>query len=313
MMRRAAILTLALLLARPADAAPDATALAASLLASSDALSGASPAKEEKPFRHAIGTDTFFSADADGTDVLKEGLNLDWSYRGPEDYLGVRLEKAWFRPLGKSWNGRNRVYVRAADTLGKWKRNATVGTDGHTILASADLHDEASFRKELFLEREILETPEGLKHPIYYTFGGAAIDLPADDRNVVTLVGGLQEFTGRNLRTHLRANFVHVLKPDWGLSLQLRTRYFRDSVPHEFDYYSPRWYMQAVPVIQLRRFTNSGPAAWASKRTIAPRGGGRATSTRRCQARRTAAGQGMRPCCSARRPPQPAVPTITFS
>lgn len=257
-MRRAAILTLALLLARPAEAAPNATALAASLLASSDALSDTPPAKEEKPFRHAIGTDTFFSTDADGTDVLKQGLNLDWSYRGPEDYLGVRLEKAWFRPLGKSWNGRNRVYVRAADTLGKWKRNATVGTDGHTILASADLHDEASFRKELFLEREILETPEGLKHPIYYTFGGAAIDLPADDRNVVTLVGGLQEFTGRNLRTHLRANFVHVLKPDWGLSLQLRTRYFRDSVPHEFDYYSPRWYMQAVPVIQLRRFTNSG-------------------------------------------------------
>lgn len=256
-MRLAGILGFAALAAAPADAAPDAHAIAASLLASSDALEGtAAPA--DTGFRHAIGTDTFFSTDAEHTDVLKQGLNLDWHYRGPEQYLGVRLEKAWFRPLGKSWQGRSRFYVRGADSLGAWKWNATVGTDGHTLLGSADIHDEAKFRKEFFLDREILETPQGLKRPIYYTFGGAAIDLPADDRNVLTLVAGVQDFTGRNLRTQLRANFVHVLKPESGLSLQLRTRYFHDSVPHEFDYYSPRWYVQAVPVLQLRRFTNSG-------------------------------------------------------
>jgi hypothetical protein len=253
-MRAAGILSLAALIAAPAAAAPDAHAIAAALLASSDGVAGAG----ERPFRHAIGTDTFFSTDADHTDVVKQGLNLDWRYHGPEQYLGLRLEKAWFRPLGKSWQGRSRIYVRAADSLGKWKWNATVGTDGRTVLGSADIHDEAAFRKELFLDREILETPEGLKRPIYYSFGGAAIDLPADDRDVVTIVAGLQDFTARNLRTHLRANFVHVLEPDWGLSVQLRTRYFRDSVPDEFDYYSPRWYVQAVPVLQLRRFTGSG-------------------------------------------------------
>jgi hypothetical protein len=72
----------------------------------------------------------------------------------------------------------------------------------------------------------------------------------------VTLVGGVQEFTGDNVRTHLRANFVHVLKPEASLSLQLRTRYFRNSDPREYDYYSPRWYAQAVPILQLRRFSN---------------------------------------------------------
>jgi hypothetical protein len=208
--------------------------------------------------QHAVGTDFVFSTDAEHTDVAKAGLNLDFAADGPGRYAGVRLEKAWFKPLGQGWHGRERAYLRAADALGAWKWNATVGTDGRTVLGEAGLHDEARFRKELFVEREILETPIGLNHGLYYTFGGAALDLPADERNVLTLVAGVQEFTGRNVRIHARATFVHVLDQTHGLSLQLRTRWFRDSVPREYDYYSPRWYAQAVPVLQLRRFTSSG-------------------------------------------------------
>ena len=225
------------------------------LVAALAGLAAGVPATAQDSPRHAVGADLVFSTDADDTDVVKAGLNLDWRYDGEEKRTGIRLERAWFKPLGQDWRDRERIYLRSADAIGDWKWNATVGTDGHAILGSGGIHDEAKFRKELFLEREILETPEGLKRGIYYTFAGAAIDLPANDRNILTLVGGVQEFTGDNVRTHLRANFVHMLSPDSGLSVQLRTRYFHDSVPHEFDYYSPRWYLQAVPVLQVRRFS----------------------------------------------------------
>ena len=230
-----------------------ARALAAGLI-----LAAPAAAADMDAPRHAVGADLFFSTDAEDTEVVRAGLNFDLRRSGPEKYLGLRVEKAWFRPLGEHWRGRERGYVRAADEVGGWKWNATVGSDGHTILGSAAIHDEERFRKELFVERDIIETPRGLDRGIYYTFGGLALDLPADERNVVTLVGGLQEFTGDNLRTHARANFVHVLKPEAGVSLQLRTRWFRNSHPREQDYYSPRWYAQAVPVLQLRRFTDSG-------------------------------------------------------
>ena len=207
---------------------------------------------------HALGADVFYSADADDTEVARAGLNLDFAYEGPEDYRGVRIEKAWFNPVGQGWEGRERVYLRGADRIGGWKWAAQVGSDGDTVLGSASVHDEAKFRKEVFVERDILETRQGLARGIYYTFGGAAIDLPADDRNVFTLVGGLQAFTGDNLRTHLRASYVHVVKPQLGLSVQLRTRWLRNSVPHEYDYYSPRWYAQLLPVLQMRRTSNSG-------------------------------------------------------
>jgi len=197
-------------------------------------------------------------SDADDTEVVRAGANLDVSYDGPDKYLGIRLERVWFNPLGEGWTADERVYLRAADKLGGWNWSATVGTDGHTALGSVSVHDNAPFRKELFVERDILETPRGLDEGIYYTFGGAAIDLPLDDRNVVTVVAGLQDFTGENHRVHLRANYIHVVKPDWGLSVQLRARWFRNSDPREFDYYSPRWYAQVLPVVQVRRTTDSG-------------------------------------------------------
>jgi len=230
-------------------------ALAMLALAPAQALAQAEP---ESGNRSAVGADIFYSSDADDTEVMRAGLNLDWRNRGPDEYQGIRIEKARFNPSGQGWQSDERVYLRAADAMGDWKWAAQVGTDGDTLLGSASVHDEAAFRKEFFVERDILETPQGLRRGIYYTFAGAAIDLPADERNVFTLVGGLQKFSGDNLRTHVRANYVHVLKPDWGLSAQLRTRYFHNSDPREYDYYSPRWYAQVLPVLQLRRFTDKG-------------------------------------------------------
>lgn len=203
---------------------------------------------------HAVGSDIFYSSDADNTEIVKAGLDFDLAYDGPDKRVGIRIERARFTPLRQRGRTMDRAYLRAADSAGAWKWSATVGTDGRTLVGSADIHDEARFRKEVFVERDILETPQGLSRGLYYTFAGGAIDLPVRDRDVVTLFAGLQPFSGGNVRTHLRGSYVHVVKPDWGLSAQLRTRYFRSSDPGQFDYYSPRWYAEVLPVIQVRRF-----------------------------------------------------------
>jgi len=38
----------------------------------------------------------------------------------------------------------------------------------------------------------------------------------------------------------------------------LRSRYFHSTAPGEFDYYSPRDFVQVIPVVQMRRFSKSG-------------------------------------------------------
>lgn len=218
----------------------------------------------------AVGTDVFYSSDADDTEILKAGINFDLAYDGPEKHWGIRVERARFTPLGQHGKTMDRVYVRGANSVGGWKWAATVGTDGDTILGSASVHDERRFRKEFFVERDILETPQGLSRGLYYTFAGGALDLPASDRDTVTLFAGVQPFTGGNVRTHLRATYVHVVKPDWGLSAQLRTRWFHSSDPGQYDYYSPRWYAEVLPVVQLRRFVGGwqllGAAGYGAQR-----------------------------------------------
>ena len=210
-------------------------------------------AQESDPVNHAAGIDFVVSTDADNTEVYRAGVNLDASYHGPERYWGVRLEKAWYKPLGQQTTGYERAYLRYADKGDNWAWSGQIGTDGDTVLGSASIHNDARIRQEYFIERDIVETPRGVGEGIYYTFLGGAIDLPVDDRNSFTLMAGAQEFTGKNVRLHARANYVHALKPEWGLSAQLRTRYIRSTEPGESDYYSPRWYAQLLPVLQLRR------------------------------------------------------------
>jgi hypothetical protein len=218
----------------------------------------------------AAGLELFYSSDAEHSEVLKARVDFDLRYSGPDNHLGVRFERARFTPLGQRSRTMARGYVSVADDSAKLKWNATVGTDGHTLIGAASIHDESAFRKEAFIERDIVETPIGVSRGIYYTVVGAAVDLPADDRNIFTGMAGVQGFTGKNTRLHVRGNYVHVLKPSWGLSAQLRSRYFHSSSPGEFDYYSPRWYAEVLPVVQLRRFIGGwqllGAAGYGAQR-----------------------------------------------
>ncbi len=202
----------------------------------------------------AIGGQVFVSSDSDDTDIVRAAIDFDLRNRGDDHRVGVRVEKAWYDPSGSGTRERERVFARYADTSDGWTWSALIGTDGNSVIGSASINDDSRFRKEAFVERDVVETARGLDEGIYSTFVGAAIDLPVDDSNIVTLLGGVQEFTGENVRLHARANYVHVVDTDLGLSAQLRGRYFRDSEPREFDYYSPRWYAQVLPVVQLRRF-----------------------------------------------------------
>ena len=202
----------------------------------------------------AVATDAWASTDADHTQVFRLGVNFDWVNEGDKRVRGFRLEQARFTPLGGHTTGFERGYVRYADSSGHLAWNAPLGTDGHTAIGTVNLVDEAGWRKEAFVERDVIETPLGVTRGIYYTFAGAALDVPLGSRDSGTAVLGAQAFTGRNVRLHARATYVHTLKREWGLTAQLRARYFRSTVPGEFDYFSPRWYAEVLPVLQLRRF-----------------------------------------------------------
>ena len=206
----------------------------------------------------AAGVELFASTDSDDTSVVKLLGRVLFSDKGQDEFAGLAIEQVWFKPMGQQARKDQRIYVDLADKAGgNWLWRARVGTDGHSWLASANLRT-ADWSKEFFVEREIVETSRGVDEGIYYTFAGASFDLPASNRDTFNIMTGVQEFTGKNVRLHLRGSYVHVVKPELGLSLQLRGRIFHSTRPGEFDYYSPKNFAQVLPVLQMRRFDSSG-------------------------------------------------------
>lgn len=210
----------------------------------------AGPALADGP---ALRPELFISSDSDGNDSRRLSLGWDWQRRDIEHWQGLRIERARFS--GPGWSETSeRLFLRAAGGEGKWRWRGEVGSDGHDLLGSASLHSEEPWRKEFFLERDVLETREGLARGRVHTFAGAALDMPLSERWSATGLVGLQDFGGENLRRHLRAQLAYAVLPEHGLSLQLRLRQFNDSDPRELDYFAPGRYRQALAVVSLRRF-----------------------------------------------------------
>lgn len=208
--------------------------------------------------RAAAGVEVWSSTDSDGTDVVKLLGRATWLDDGADRYQGFAIQQAWFKPQGGRLHKEQRLYIELADKVrdkALWK--ARLGTNGKTWLGSANIRTK-DWSKELFLEREIVETRRGVDEGIYYTFAGASMDIPVSERHVFNAMVGVQEFTGRNERLHLRGSYVHVVRRDLGLSAQLRARYFHSTTPGEFDYYSPKDFVQLLPLVQMRRFNSTG-------------------------------------------------------
>lgn len=210
----------------------------------------------------AIRPEGFFSSDADGNEMRKSTLGWDWSRSDREHWMGAAVEHASF--AGDDWSHEEqRLYGRAAGTFGRgevtestWRWQAKLGSNGHTALGSASLNTEGTNRREIFFERELLETRSGTERGQMYNVLGAAIDHSFGARWSGTALAGVQTFSDDNLRTHLRGNLVFVALPEFGISAQVRTRYFRDSEPYGGNYYSPEWYGQALGVLALRRIVH---------------------------------------------------------
>jgi len=208
----------------------------------------------------ALDAQTFYSSDGAGFETFRQLAGFDFRYRDPEHYLGIATQRAHYEGPGFD-AGYNRVYLDYADSRDNgdgtnWKWNALLGSDGHAWLGNAEIfreHADGS-RDDVFLERDIVETREGTRRGIYYTLLGIAEDFTFTPRWSATGVVAAQDFSGDNTRAILKGRLVYVLSEDWGVSAQLRTRWFRDSHPYEYDYFSPRWYGEWIPTLQLRRF-----------------------------------------------------------
>jgi hypothetical protein len=234
------------------------TALVASTLVWAGPASAQTQGDEvDTPPRPAAGVEAWISADSDGTSVVKTLGRALWNFENSDKFAGIAIEHVRFDPSQGEQREDERVYLDLADHIGTWRWRARIGTDGDTVLGSAELR-RADWSQSFFIEREIVETSEGLSQGIYYTFAGASTDIPISDGNMLAVTAGIQEFTGENERLHLRGRLIHSVDSVAGLSAHLDARYYHSTRPGEFDYFSPEDFIRLLPLAQLRRRNDAG-------------------------------------------------------
>ena len=233
-------------------------------------LSGLAPAADgnddgDESYQ-ALRPELVLSNDADDNEARKLSLGWDAWRQDHQRWVGVEVQDARFS--GEGWShDEQRVYLRAAGLFGEapasddtWRWQARVGSNGDELLGNATFNTDGPRRREIFIERDLLETEQGIARSQVYTLAGAAIDHPFGERTSGTALAALQDFDDGNLRSHLRGNLVYAALPEHGISVQLRGRYYGNSDPYLGGYYSPEWYGEALGVLALRRVV--GGHAW---------------------------------------------------
>ena len=107
---------------------------------------------------------------------------------------------------------------------------------------------------ELFANRDIVETRAALDRGTYFDFGGVSVDVPLSPQ--VTLVGlaGYQAFSDDNHRRHVRARAIWQPSLDLGLTLQLRYRWYDNSLADVSGaYFNPSRYQEGLFVVGWRQ------------------------------------------------------------
>lgn len=199
-----------------------------------------------------IAWDAWSSDDSEGTSTYRLGATWQVERRDARHWWGINTEQARYR--GADWRAdESRVFLRGVGGGERWRWAGRLGSNGETWVGDASVHTTSAARSEFFLERDRLDTRNGALQGRYQTFMGAAQDWPVHPRLTLAGVAGLQDFTGGNRRSHLRATASVTLSEELGIATQLRTRWFKDSAPERADYFAPGEYAEVLGTLVFTR------------------------------------------------------------
>lgn len=211
----------------------------------------------------AAGGSVGYSSDSDNFTVKRASAQYFGSYTNADNKTGVRFGENFYARQNWARQGQHLSLVTHhidRTTRNGWSLEAGLNQQGSHTLAVAD----ASYRKvlsgmttlELFANRDYVETVAGLEAGTHFTFIGASSDVVVNER--VTLVGlvGEQIFSDDNRRSHLRGRLIFQPMLDFGLTLQVRARYFENSKSATNTggtYFNPRDYDELMLAVGWRQ------------------------------------------------------------
>lgn len=202
----------------------------------------------------AAGAGYFLSGDSERFVARRTSVEGIVGYQHLDSRIALRYTDHAFSQNGWSRSGEQlRLVASRIDrkTIDGWRVEGGLLRQSNHDLWTLD----ASYRKslpagpavEFFVNRDVVETRAALDRGTHFDFGGVSVDVPLNPQ--VTLVGmaGYQAFSDDNHRRHLRARAIWQPWLDLGLTLQLRYRWYDNSLTDVAGaYFNPSRYQEGL-------------------------------------------------------------------
>ena len=209
----------------------------------------------------AAGAGYFLSGDSERFVSHRASIDGVVGYQDLENRTGVRYTDINFSQNGWSRRGEQLRFVASRidrKTYDGWRIDTGVLRQSTHQLLTID----ASYRKslasgpavEFFANRDLVETKTALDQGTYFNFAGASVDVPLNPQTTLVGLAGYQAFSDDNHRRHLRARAIWQPSLDLGLTLQLRYRWYDNSLTNVGGaYFNPSRYQEGLFVVGWRQ------------------------------------------------------------
>lgn len=215
----------------------------------------------------AVYVPSYFKATfGDGLAVNKHKAGYYKTYSDADNYSGYEYGQHRFE-LG-SWTaqGQQLSYVSKSRDSEGTSKNVTVGVntlDGASSLWTADTSYAKKLAErttaEISFARDRVEVQPSLATNVFANNYNASIEQKTSDATRVQLTFGEMRYTDGNRRPLTKMKATYDVLPEYGVNVQLRSRYFRDTnTAVNSGYFNPYRFVENIAAVEV----NQTVAGW---------------------------------------------------
>lgn len=223
----------------------------------------------------ALGVPSFYTAGfGDGLRIDKRKTGYYWAYSDNDNYDGLEYSQSRFTQNGWTSRGDQVAYAaRSSDAEGN-TAHWTIGHNSLDTLRSLWVVDGGVSRKlgdattgELSFNRDRVEVRQSLvNHVLADTYNlNVEQKIAAPWRAMVAV--GETRYTDGNRRPTVKTKVTYDVLPTYGMNLQLRSRYFKNTdTTVTSGYYNPSRFVENIIATEINQTVNgwnlSGNLGW---------------------------------------------------
>lgn len=186
-----------------------------------------------------------FSRDSDGLEASAFSRGAAPFHAAPYRYTGILARTLRYSQAGWVADGKAIALQDRRRYSDGWLHIdaglARLGGTSVSAAVSRGWFDESGRSVELMLERNLVDSREGIEKNLTATLVGVGGDLPLTTATMLTGTAAVQYVEDNNWRTHLRLRLSHeIVAAPAAVQLQARYRGIRADNPHTGNYFNPR-------------------------------------------------------------------------